>query len=583
MAPINLTTAILLFTALVGTVDSRACRAVPGSIDWPSQSTWKALNDSLGGRLLKPQPPGAVCHRSEPTYNTTACAALQTAWTKYDIHLADPVSTMWSQFSNDTCLPRDGLPCGPEGYPVYVVNASSAHHVKLGMDFARQNNIRLVVKSTGHDYVGRSSGSFSLSIWTRYINSVHPIDSFRPRCCSDATTYGPAVTMGAGTQMKEAYEATERNNRTIVGGACETVSVGGYLTGGGHSVLAPRYGLASDQVLEMELVTPAGEMVTANECQNSRLFWAMRGGGGSTFGVIISITVKTFPSPPVVGLNFSVALPPSMLDTQADIVTYILGQYPYLSSMNISGYNYIYRSYEVPFRNGTVEVALVYGTFLMQDTVNLSTISTVFAPLFANITKSWPFAAVNVKTSAFPSLRLWIAENQDPNPVGIDQYIGSRLLDGPALSNTTPAFRDSILQLISVGTAVAFLVGGKGVWEAAPAGGGNAVLPAWRRAYAQILNGVRFSPLNKTAETEAVKSLNRSLDGIRKLSPDSGAYVNEANPYEPDWQHTFWGKNYEALAAIKRELDPHDVLWCHPCVGNEGWELVDGVLCKVDY
>jgi FAD/FMN-containing dehydrogenase len=78
-------------------------------------------------------------------------------------------------------------------------------------------------------------------------------------------------------QMWELYNALDALNQTVVGGGGKTVSMGGYLTGAGHGLLAPRYGLAADRVLEMEVVTPKGDIVTANECQNQDLFWAMRG------------------------------------------------------------------------------------------------------------------------------------------------------------------------------------------------------------------------------------------------------------------------------------------------------------------
>lgn len=78
-------------------------------------------------------------------------------------------------------------------------------------------------------------------------------------------------------QMWDLYSALDAINQTVVGGGGKTVSLGGYLTGAGHGLLAPRYGLAADQVYEMEVVTPSGEIVTANECQNQDLFWAMRG------------------------------------------------------------------------------------------------------------------------------------------------------------------------------------------------------------------------------------------------------------------------------------------------------------------
>lgn len=77
--------------------------------------------------------------------------------------------------------------------------------------------------------------------------------------------------------MLEAYTAAAEYNLTVVGGNGRTVALGGFLTGAGHSILAPHYGLAADQVLEMEVVTPGGEVLMLNECQNTDLFWAMRG------------------------------------------------------------------------------------------------------------------------------------------------------------------------------------------------------------------------------------------------------------------------------------------------------------------
>ena len=101
-------------------------------------------------------------------------------------------------------------------------------------------------------------------------------DMFKPKSCN-ARIGGGAVTLGGGNQMDEIYKALDAVNRTAVGGLAKTVSVGGYITGGGHSLLSARYGLAADQVLEMEIVTSTGEVLTLNECQNTDLFWAMRG------------------------------------------------------------------------------------------------------------------------------------------------------------------------------------------------------------------------------------------------------------------------------------------------------------------
>lgn len=131
------------------------CKATPGSANWPSTASWSALNDSLSGRLLMPPPPGAVCHPNQPTYNPAACPAVQAGWLTTIWHTDSPVSSIENNWNNDTCLPYPTVPCSGEGYPVYVVNATCAEDVKKGVDFARENNVRLIVKGTGHDYLGR--------------------------------------------------------------------------------------------------------------------------------------------------------------------------------------------------------------------------------------------------------------------------------------------------------------------------------------------------------------------------------------------------------------------------------------------
>jgi hypothetical protein len=146
------------------------CKATPGSPDWPSTASWSALNDSLSGRLLKPAPPGAVCHPTQPTYSPAACPAVQAGWATTIWHTDNPVSSIQNNWNNDTCLPIPTVPCSGEGYPVYVVNATCAEDVKKGVDFARKNNVRLIVKGTGHDYLGRYTYSSSNELQIIHLN-----------------------------------------------------------------------------------------------------------------------------------------------------------------------------------------------------------------------------------------------------------------------------------------------------------------------------------------------------------------------------------------------------------------------------
>lgn len=110
---------------------------------------------------------------------------------------------------------------------------------------------------------------------------------------------GPAVKAGAGVTGTDLYEFANAHGKVAVGGECRTVGwAGGYIAGGGHSPVSSVYGMAADQVshgpkpsvskrlmrgkiLSIDVVTPDGRFVTADDTQNTDLFWALSGGGGS--------------------------------------------------------------------------------------------------------------------------------------------------------------------------------------------------------------------------------------------------------------------------------------------------------------
>ncbi|KAI1392118.1 FAD-binding domain-containing protein [Hypoxylon trugodes] len=551
------------------------CKTDPSSAEWPSDDEWAKLNETTGGQLLKAVAPGSVCHPEQPDYNPDQCATVTTGWTTYDFHQNDPISNMWEQYNNDTCLPDPNTPCSPDGYPAYVVNATSADIVKLGIDFARTHNIRVVIKSTGHDYQGRSQAPGALSIWVRHLQSIEAHTGFQPQGC-DFMIDGPAVTVGGGSQLIDIYRELDKINQTVVGGNGASVSVGGYVTGGGHSILAPRYGLAADQVLEVEVVTPSGDIVVANECQNQDLFWATRGGGGSTFGVMTSVTMTTHPSPQVVGLAIGLLASDLNAPYVWDMVAYLLSQFPYLDSKGVSGYSYLTGNFTYP--GAPFSGAGMGAAFVIQDTQNTDDMVSIWAPILDHVNKTWPDVTQTFIPQAYPSFYAWFEENYDKLSAGSDIWVGSHLLSADALTSNQTA----VAEAFKIFDGTAYLVAGEGVKNAKPRGGSNAVNPSWRNTLVHTTTAVVFSPLNHTAKEEALVQVNAITEPLRQLDPGMGAYVNENNPGEPDWQHSFWGENYERLLQIKRTIDPDDVLWCNPCVGNDRWKENGYQLCRVD-
>lgn len=123
----------------------------------------------------------------------------------------------------------------------------------------------------------RSATPYSLSIWTRYmVGGYEYHDQFKPKGCG-ITINTTTVTAGAGSYVSDIYSNLDQHNLTAVDGLGPEVTLGGYTTGGGHSPISNVFGLGSDQVYEVEMVTPTGEIIIANECQNTDLFWAVRG------------------------------------------------------------------------------------------------------------------------------------------------------------------------------------------------------------------------------------------------------------------------------------------------------------------
>lgn len=561
------------------------CKAIPGSPSWPGIFEWNRLNRTLHGRLIAPSPPGAVCHPTRPEFNIFTCPAVQVGWLTTAWHADNPVSSPENNWNNDTCLPIPMLPCTGEGYPVYVINATCALDVKRGVDFARKKGVRLVVKGTGHDYLGRSTAPKSLSIWTHHMRGITFQDGFKPKGCS-FTIAGPAFTAAAGTQMIELNEQAHLRNLMVMSGGAGTVGVGGYLTGGGHSALSSTYGLAVDQVLEMEIVTPQGEILTVNECQHMDLFWAMRGGGGSTFGIMTSVTIRAFPAVPIFTVTAIIGTFPNS-PVYWDVIPVILSAFPSLDAQGISGYTEIAPSFKSAALNITTPLDGFLGIFILPALSPANTSESLIAAITTAIdTALAPFPGqffVEITPSTYADFWAYYQVTNGPLDGGHDQILGSRLVDGQALTGNRTALKEAYRTATPPGEVTsAYLVGGHGVMNAKPRGGGNAVNPAWRKAFVHSVLGVSWAPLDNADRVRKEAYLDSVLvEGLRKLTPGMGAYVNEAYPYEKDWQHVFWGSNYERLSAIKKKVDPEDVLWCHPCVGNEGWHVVDDILCRI--
>ncbi|KAI1453268.1 FAD-binding domain-containing protein [Annulohypoxylon moriforme] len=563
-------------TSLNETLAKRAipgfCKTYPDDPFWPFPSTWQLFNVLLGGGLIKTVPYASSCYDSFKDYNSTKCDFITNNWINASIyHTEDPTSINAVLFQGSTCMPPALAPaqssCTVGGYPEYAVSVRNVAQIQLAINYARNLNLRVVIKNTGHDFSAKSVGMGALSIWTHNLKQIQFFGNYR-----QGSYRGPAFKLGSGVQAFEVYEAARKNNVTVVGGEGRTVGVmGGYILGGGHSPLSSLYGLAADQVLSMEVVTADGRFVTANEMSHPSLFWALRGGGGSTFGVVTSVVVKAYPKIKVTTLTYVLATGPSISYTQFwdALRAFFDGFITYSDAGN---YEYFRIS-----KLGPDSYFSDMGPWFAPG-MNKTELETLVAPLFARFGELG--VEVNpVYTEYDDFYDAWYA-SFPVEPWGSNAIRqASRLFpksnweDQAKLNGTFDAIKSVVEE---GGYIVAFNI------AAAPKTGypDNAVNPAWRNT---VMHAIMATLWNTTSSEADMKAASDRLtygwmQRWRDVSPGAGAYMSEADYIEPDFSQAFFGSNYARLYRIKQFYDPFGVFYAHTAVGSEDWKMSKTIL-----
>ncbi|PWY96757.1 FAD-binding domain-containing protein [Aspergillus sclerotioniger CBS 115572] len=542
-------------TTSVNGTRGHVCKVMPGDAAWPTESTWEVFDQLLGGSLIKPVPLAAYCYPDWPEYDVEKCSEVVSDWLDSYLqevdHYDDPTSIMLPLYEGRSCMPTGynyTSTCTQGAYPTYVVNVSTVAEIQLAVNFARNQNLRLVVKNTGHDFNGKSSGKGALSIWTHWFKDK----AFYPVFKADNGYSGPAMKLGTGIQAWEAYEFAKVSNVTVIGGEGATVGVaGGYTFGGGHSPLSSMYGMAADQVLAMEVVLADGRFVTATSKQNSDIFWMLRGGGGSTIGVVTSLTIKVYPKLPTttVTFNWTISDTPNADAFWASFRSYLDNLEAFVDA-GTYGYYYLGAS------------SLEMGTAYAGDTdyyfrMDLNVSYTPWYNHADNFHDVWKVA--------FP------LEAGGSDVVKTD----SRLLPRKVFRSQDLRHRNFLAQkdAIEKGLFIAgFHISGTGIAVEPPTD--NAVLPAWRDALPHVIVG---SEWNFTSSWGTVHNsslfVTNWMNALREISPDSGAYMSEADLLEPNLQEAFYGANYPRLYELKQKYDPTGLFFALTVVGAEDWEV----------
>ncbi|KAF2469921.1 FAD binding domain-containing protein [Lindgomyces ingoldianus] len=548
------------------------CKSAPGDLLWPSRIAWGIFDLLLGGALSPIVPIASPCYEDSvyDDYDVTECASVTSKWNTESLHFSDPGSVMFPIYQGKTCMPGTNASalksCTQGGYAAYSVEVSNVAQIQLAVNFARVSNLRLVIKNTGHDYNGRSTGKDALSLWTHNLKDIAFVKNY-----ISPDYKGAAFKVGAGVQANELYKAADKNGVTTVAGICPTVGVaGGYITGGGHSPVMQLFGMGADQVVALEVVTASGRFVTATPSVNSDLYWAMLGGGGGTFGIITSAVLKAHPKIPVTTSIFSFA---ASRDSSVPEATFWKGfaalwdSFPAWNAAKT--YSYFFLS------NITGVMTFSMAPFFAPN-MTVVEYNKLVAPFLANLTAlNIPYT---INTTYHPSFLSAFNATFAP----LDQHVGAaeslpgnRILPAENWNNAT--IREKTLAAIK--TAVGKGVG-LNIYHQAPATQPkilNSVNPAFRNEASMII-AIGMPTTSDDQLGAAGRALTNDMLGpLRDVSPNGGTYGNEAEINEPNFQKAFWGANYPRLLSIKKKWDPTGLFYVHHGVGSEEWVVQDGV------
>ncbi|KAE8356197.1 hypothetical protein BDV28DRAFT_165382 [Aspergillus coremiiformis] len=596
---------------------------VPSEECWPSLTDWAELNDAVSGKLIRNHPVAEPCYYGDDG-GRRLCERIVDQWSNSTFQSLQPTGYCYPL---DYACPIVSIPelehvqgdCELGPAPVYTINATEPEDVVEGIQFAKQHNLRLVIKNTGHDLLARSQGYGSLQIWLKYFqDDIEYHEAYQSLQCERINWAGSAFTVRGGALWGDLYAEAFKRNLIVVGGQDPTVGViGGYLQGGGHSPASRDFGLAADQVLELKVVLASGELVTANACENTDLFFALRGGGGGTYGVVVSATLKAHPSSPVVTHSLIVYPLPNRKDPLAttmalvDVVAEILSVYPALSDAGFSGYaGWGVDKIDSPIAGAPAPVMENGGyshAFAKLDSSNdaMETAQSFVSATLMQRLRAYNGSGLMISESweRYASFGdYFTAATRAQQKVGFSKMaITSRLLDKASLTMDKGRLKE-MLRITSTNSpdvpqkatiwTMLFLVGGGKMLSNPTAPITDRYVgahPAWRQAY---LLAIPTSILPEGADDGSLHKMQedttyRKTDAMRALAPNTGSYLNDGDRNNPWWQIDFFGDNYPRLRAIKDEYDPDHVFYCPTCVGSEVWTEVPlggrvyGPLCRV--
>lgn len=320
-------------------------------------------------------------------------------------------------------------------------------------------------------------------------------------------------------------------------------------------------------MLEFDVVTAAGKIVTASSTQNSDLYWALCGGAAGNFAVVTSMTIRAHYTGTIGGATFTMT---SASTNKATFDKAVAKFHELLPAMIDLGPTVIYY---------VTASALVCKPITLVNSTGDYVRDTVLAPFIS--------AAADLGITVSPTYTTLSYRNHydyymGPLPyghIGASEYqYGGRLIPRSVIENDNDAFQTVIQNLTANGVIA---VGSSGTFKKYD-GVSNAVHPAWRTAIMSMQLATAWDPTEWDAMLVKQKQItNEYVPQLEAVTPGSGAYMNEADFNQLNWQETFYGDNWDKLLSIKNKWDPNSLFYNLKGVGSEAWTVAaDGRMCR---